>query len=577
MPITLTNRIIRGAIRNTVALLFISAFLPLTANAQDAGALQRELQLQIERSAPQEQVQPEKPAVRKPSNPNEQKIAIKGFKFKGNTLLSDAQLQAVVKPWTNSDIAFSDLKDVTTAIQDAYAKRNRIAQAIIPPQDIQDGMILIDINEGKMGSVIVQPAVDGQTVRTNLEMAKLYIVTNSDGSQYIDTKPIERGMILLNELPGVLAAGEFEQGDKLGESNFRVRLNDGPLFSGQAALSNYGSYSTGTGQAIVNLALNNPSGYGDQATLDAIQSLGSTYGQLGYSLPVGHDGWRVGVQGSYLTYQTLTSYSSTQTQGTANTVGANATYALLRDNGNNANLRFSAEDRNYDNNQYAQNISKYHITAFTAGVNGNFADTQSSILNYSVTVTSGNLQIDNLTQAGADISGPGTAGSYQKVGFNLSRNQELTFLPKTNWLLSAYGQWANKNLNSSEQIYMGGAYAVRAYPVAQGAGSRGVIFSTELQHRLDDNWTVGVFGDLGVVQQYVNLYPGWQGLTNANNNYQLGDIGPSLKYTYDKWVVNAVAAFRIGNNPLYNSSGQQLNTDNAYRTVQGWVRASYSF
>jgi len=80
-----------------------------------------------------------------------------------------------------------------------------------------------------------------------------------------------------------------------------------------------------------------------------------------------------------------------------------------------------------------------------------------------------------------------------------------------------------------------------------------------------------------VVQQYVNMYPGWQGLTNANNNYQLGDIGPSLKYTYDKWVVNAVAAFRIGNNPLYNSSGQQLNTDNAYRTVQGWVRASYSF
>lgn len=562
---------------NSASFILAGVLIPLSAVAQDAGALQRELQLQIDRGAPQQQVQPEKPPEKRVDKPNERKIPIKGFKFKGNTLLSDSELQAVVKPWTNSDITFSDLKDVTTAIQDAYAKRNRIAQAIIPPQDIQDGMILIDINEGKMGSVIVQPAVDGQTVRTNLEMAKRYILTNSDGSQYIDTKPIERGMILLNELPGVLASGDFEQGDGPGESNFRVRLNDGPLFSGQAALSNYGSYNTGAGQAIVNLALNNSTGYGDQATLDAIQSLGSTFGQLGYSLPVGHDGWRVGVQGNYLTYQTLSSWNSTQTQGTANTLGANATYALLRETGNNINLRFSVEDRNYNNNQGGQSISKYHITAFAAGINGNLADTQTSILNYSLTLTSGNLQIDNLTQAGQDISGPGTAGSYQKVGFSLNRNQELTFLPKTNWLISAYGQWANKNLNSSEQIYMGGAYAVRAYPVAQGPGSRGVIFSTELQHRLDENWTVGVFGDLGIVQQYVNLYPGWQGLTNANNNYQLGNIGPSIKYAYDKWVVNAMAAFRIGNNPLYNSSGQQLNADNAYRTVQGWIRASYTF
>ena len=85
------------------------------------------------------------------------------------------------------------------------------------------------------------------------------------------------------------------------------------------------------------------------------------------------------------------------------------------------------------------------------------------------------------------------------------------------------------------------------------------------------------FIDVGWVQQYVNLYQNWQGLTNANNNYQLAATGLTARYVYDHLLVNAALALRVGQNPLYNSSGQQLNADNAYRTVQAWVRASYLF
>ena len=123
----------------------------------------------------------------------------------------------------------------------------------------------------------------------------------------------------------------------------------------------------------------------------------------------------------------------------------------------------------------------------------------------------------------------------------------------------------------------GGAYGVRAYPTSQGGGSQGAILSSELMHRINENWQVGAFGDLGLVQQYVNLYSGWQGSTNANNNYQLGDAGITAKFTYDQLLVSASLAARIGNNPLYNSSGQQLNVDNAYKSVQAWVRASIPF
>jgi hemolysin activation/secretion protein len=144
-------------------------------------------------------------------------------------------------------------------------------------------------------------------------------------------------------------------------------------------------------------------------------------------------------------------------------------------------------------------------------------------------------------------------------------------------LISASGQLANKNLNSSEQIYLGGPYAVRAYPVAQGGGSQGVILTNELLHKVDGQWQIGVFGDVGYIQQFVNTYTNWQGLTNADNGYLLSAAGFTTRYSYQKLSVNGTLAFRISDNPLYNSSGQQLNVDNAYRSVQGWIRLTYVF
>jgi len=547
------------------------------ALAQDAGALQRQFQQQIERSAPQVAIPEEKPVEKKRVDPNAQRIQIKDFRFQGNQLISSEELKKIVQSFTQHEITFSDLKDLTTTIQEAYGKKNRIAQANIPPQEIKDGVLLIEIREGKLGSVIVEPATPGDDLHVHEYTVRLYFSKAIDGTQYINTERISRVMTLINELPGVTAAGEFEPSSQTGETDFRVKLADGPRLGGQVAFSNYGSASTGSIQGIANVSLNNLTGIGDQLSLDAIQSWGSTYAQLGYSIPVGYDGWRVGAQTSYLNYQTLDSWSSTQTSGSASTVGIHATYPLVRVNGEGMNVKFNFENRNYSNDQNSLNISNYQINALSAGINGYFPDSARSVVNYNVTATLGNLAINNVAQSTQDASGPATSGTYAKFSFNVSRNQDLTWLPNTQWLLSFNGQLANTNLNSSEQIYMGGAYGVRAYPVAQGGGSQGAILSNELQYKLNQEWQLGTFFDVGLVQQFVNTYPNWQGLTNASNTYLLAAIGPTVKYAHDRWTVNAILAMRLGDNPLYNSSGQQLNTDNAYRQIQGWIRASYAF
>jgi hemolysin activation/secretion protein len=541
------------------------------------GQLQRELQNQIEREVPPPEPKLEQHPEPKITNPDAQKIAVKGFRFEGNTLLSSEMLQDRIKAWTNTELSFEDLKDVTSAIQDLYARNFRIAQAILPPQDVADGVILIQISEGKLGRVIIDSTNNADPLRIDEDVAKRFIMVGSEELNFIHTEPIDRGLALLNEVPGVIATGAYESGDQEGLSNFRVKLGDGDLLTGLVALNNYGSASTGYAQTTATLGLNNPSGAGDQVLFDAIQSLGSSYAQLGYNLPMGYTGWRGGIQTSYLDYRTLTSFSSTQTEGTAKTTGLNATYALLRDHGTNASLRFAFDNRNYDNNQVGVNISKYRVNALSAGVSGNFFDSPTSVVSYGLTCTTGILSISNAAQATQDAGGPNTVGKYLKYNFNVTRSDQLSFLPSTTWTLSANGQIANKNLNSSEQIYLGGVYGVQAYPTSQGGGSEGAVVTTDIQYRLDENWQFGPFLDAGFVRQYVHTYTNWQGQTHADNNYALFAAGLSFKLSYERWLVNGSIAARLGSNPLYNSSGLQLNSDNAYRAVQGWIRASYNF
>ena len=571
---------IQALLRASIALVGVGLSSWVLAQAPNAGALQNQLDLQLQRESQTPLAQPPKPE-QTPSEKKGQQIVVSRFAFEGNTLFTTAALDKVVKPWTNKTLQISELQDAAVAIQDFYASQGRIAQASLPPQEIKDGAVLIKILEGKMGSVIVEPvdATGKTSSRFSVERAKAYINHGVNGEVYINTQPIERAMLLLNDTPGVSATGAFEPGSESGLSNFKVKLSDTPWFSGQGAVSNYGSASTGAAQAIANLSLNNLSGIGDQVNLNAIQSQGSGYVVANYIVPIGYDGWKVGVQSSYLQYMTLPNWNSTPSAGSAATFQANTTYALQRSQSANSTAKLSIENRAYNNVQTnpVTTLSSYQLTASNASISGDWATTSGSIVNYSAGFIFGHLGIRDLSQSQADQNGVGTAGSYSKWTFSLTHAQDLSFLPETTWTNSVYGQLASKNLNSSEQIYLGGAYGVRAYPTSQGGGSQGAIFSTELMHRINESWQVGAFGDLGVVQQYVNLYNGWQGLTNANNNYQLGDAGMTAKYFYDRAVVSASLAFRVGNNPLYNSSGQQLNVDNSYKTMQAWVRASIPF
>lgn len=66
-------------------------------------------------------------------------------------------------------------------------------------------------------------------------------------------------------------------------------------------------------------------------------------------------------------------------------------------------------------------------------------------------------------------------------------------------------------------------------------------------------------------------------MTRAGNVYELYAGGITAAYAYRGLQLEATLAHRIGENPLHNAVGQQVNVDNRYLRDQFWVRAILNF
>jgi hemolysin activation/secretion protein len=428
-----------------------------------------------------------------------------------------------------------------------------------------------------LGEVVVEQT--SPNPRMSVETVKKYFKGEKD-SAYIDTKDLQRKIFILNDLAGISAIGTYEQGKKEGESNFKVVVEDTPFFKSELSAANFGSKSTGSNQALANVSFNNISGIGDLFAVNGIKSSGSDYVQGSYAIPIMQEGLKLAVTASNLNYETLSSFSTTnKSKGDAKTYGANLTYPIHRTDRASLNAKVGFESKDYLNTNVltAATISDYKIDNLVAGLNGYLYNSDRSSISYNTNLTFGRLKINDATQSASDSTAARTKGSFEKLAFNISRNQSLPELFNTNWLVSVDGQTANKNLNSSEQMSLGGPYAVRAYPTGQGSGSQGVIIKTELQYPYNKEFSFGPFVDVGFIKQYINTYTDWQGQTRAKNDYSLAATGISAKYKYNEFNVDGTLAYRIGDNPLRTTTGEQLNADNDYKKVQAWLRASYSF
>ncbi len=565
-----------------------SAWAVEVGNVPDAGALMRGTQQLLDFPAPQPTL-PERPRPQLRPREGQQTFVVKRFRIVGATLVPTRDIQYTLEPWLDQEITFADLEDALQAVADLYQQRGWYARPQLPEQDLVDGVVTIQVIEGKLGEVKVDESAGARISGSRIVNT---VTARQDLGAPLNLKDMERALSILNDTPGIAVTTAMAAGATPETTDLIVQVQSKRWWGLNASADNFGARSTGYARLSVNGSADSPLGIGDQLSLNYVGSLGTQFGRVGYTLPVGYDGLRFGLNYSALSYRTIESFGFPVKQfGTAQIAEAIVSYPLLLSATDNINTTLTFDRKRYYN--ASENISGAPLDNINSpnAQSGVIVQTGDKWLNVGTWALNGN-HFDNYFGGGAfywgsnlsvgyldltsspavavatDQSGLNAAGNYTKYSGSLSRLQRLTDF--TQLWLSWQGQLASKNLDSSEDFSLGGPQGVRAYPNYEAQGDQGWLGTLEGRRSFGDNWQGTAFFDAGRIM--VNRFP-WQGSTNPNM-YNLYGAGLGINYTLPGQMVGkAMVAHRIGSNPGANPTNGADN-DGTHLPWRFWLSLS---
>ena len=519
----------------------------LAQTPPDAGTLLRENERQERRlPVPAPQALPQAPA----SAPKDGlRIVVKAFRISGNALIATTELQAVLAPWVGKEAGFAELQQAVNAIAEEYRRRGWFARPQLPAQDLKEGVVEINVIEGRLGAVRIEDG--GAARRVDPGLVGGTMTARQKPGDPLNLELLERSNSILNDTPGVAVAIVLAPGANVGETDAVVKVQDKPLAAGMLQLDNQGARSTGAEKLSASAGLDNPLGIGDQVQVNANTSQGSEYLKLGYSLPLGHDGLRVGIGASAMKYRLVGDFAVSKSKGDAQTLGLNASYPLLRSSTRNVALALAADRKEYHNEANQASTSEKKIDALVVAFSGDSLDGLGlgGMTLWGVNLVAGRVDLaGNTANAAADQNGARSSGSYTKVGYSLSRLQRAS--DRATLWASFNGQTAGKNLDSSEKFSLGGPSGVRAYPVIEGTGDDGFLGTLEARYSVLPELQLTAFYDFGSIRQSHDAsYIG----APQTNKVTLRGAGLGIGWSQPgKFGLRAVWARRIGTNPLQN-------------------------
>jgi hemolysin activation/secretion protein len=208
--------------------------------------------------------------------------------------------------------------------------------------------------------------------------------------------------------------------------------------------------------------------------------------------------------------------------------------------------RLTYEDTQLDDKVVVSGVNtKRHTEDWHLVVAGGVTD-RSGTTNFSAGLTAGRVVYDDPSALLVDAGSARTEGSYTKYVIDLSRVQTIN--DKTAIYAAVSYQGANKNLDASEQFFVGGPYSVEAYDNGVLSGAQGNAQTLELRRDLhtgsDGAWQGKVFLDHAQVQ--VDKDPFSPGANIAN----LSGTGLGLRWTTPStWSLASSIAVPIGASP----------------------------
>jgi len=535
----------------------------------DAGRILRDQQFQ---QIPQLQQLPSSDGRTEPTPDSGSgiEVMVKGFVFSGyEGLATEAELQSITANYIGKNIYYNDLQALVDKVT-AYLKHKGwfLAKAYLPKQDITSGNIEIAVHQGKSdGSLSIKKEGHVRMSTTTLQhIASLSIRSGRS----LNEKKLERSLLLMNDLPGIVARASLAPGKIPNSSKVEIAVTEGALYSGMVWADNQGNHYTGAWRGNIMLSLNDPLRYGDQMTLLLTEASGLTQGRVGYSFPLYRDGLRGNLAYTGMRYELGGEFSGDNYKGRSNNIEGGLSYPMLRSRTSNITTGISYGYKTLLDTKSDIDLRNKQLSSATITLSGDRNDHLFGGGYSSVTM--------GMTTGRVHESVTDTKEHYTRLNIGASRMQRLS--ERLNLDVSLSAQRAINNLDSSEKFCMGGPNGVRAYPVGEGAGDEGQLITTNLRYALPlatplGNLQISCFYDAGHVTLQKNETALPYTATNKNS-YWIQGAGVGVTYAYSKKLaLRGSWAHVIGNNPGRSVAGN--DSDGHNNKSRFWLQAMAYF
>lgn len=481
-------------------------------------------------------------------------MAVRQITVLGNTLLPADFVQATLAPLEGRTVTLGQLQQAANTLTQALHQRGYpLAYAYLPAQEIRAGLIHIQVVEPRYDQIRMAP-------HSRLADSEARYTLGIAPGALIAQRALNRGLLLLNQTPGIRVAGTLVPGIQPQTSTLEVAVHNRPMVSGSVGVNNYGGNYTGRVQWQGDVNLRNPFGYGGEISANGLTTSGGLLHAAGLSFlsPNLWNGLRANLFASWTHYRLGANFTALDETGRAIQWGGGFSYPILLRPGAqlNSSLNF-IQDRFTQQSGVSSDATATELNLVQWGLTGAMAGGD-GISSASISVTGGNKVIFGAAAQAADAAGPRTAGLFWVGQLQLNRLQQLPVGLRLNARLLA--QVASKNLDPSQQMYLGGPQGIMSAAVGSGAGDQGVLARLSLSHGLPlparyGRLRIAALLQGGEVWQYHDFYPG----VPQPNRTGMAATGLGLRYHIRGIQCRFDWVHRIGN--AANTAGANQHSE----------------
>jgi len=509
-----------------------------------------------------------------PITPSDEQPALRGlifrveqFQITGNTVFTDEKLTELLEEFTQKPINFEKLLEARSKINQLYLDEGYITSgAFIPEQTLDDGVVEIQIVEGKLEDIKITGLrrLKPNYIRSRIDLGASTPLNREDllgALQVLQINPLIQNL-----------EAKLSPGSRLGNSLLSIEVTEADSFNTQITLDNARSPSVGSFRRQVQVREGNLLGLGDSISAAYSNTDGSNTIDANYTLPLNpRDGTLSFSYGNTSADIIERPFNALDIESASQYYELTFRQPLLKTPSQEFALGITASRRDSDISSSVLEQENVPLSELSPGADED-GDIRVSALRFFQEWISRNSRqvfaVRSQFSLGIDAFNATTNSNVPDSRFFAWRGQAQwvrLLAPDTTLLIRSDVQLASTELLASEQFGLGGINTIRGYRQDFLLRDNGALASVELQLPI---LRVSEWNGILQVNPFIDVGTTWNNSSNSDENDTdtLAAVGLGLRWSQGN---NFNAALEWGI-PLISvdNQGDSLQENGLYFSLQ---------